>query len=196
MIFVPHLPGKHIWLMMYVPLPRKHILLGICVPLCRKHTPLLMLTSIWRWDLNERISRRPHCITALFTNLRILKFQSQLTIAFFAAVNHLSGPLRKHNFTSTGSTGHSLCFVIGGFRSVLCASCFKVRYTAAKNAIVKAAFKLESLHVCEKRSKWYFREIKGISVLLSWLVISLFNACYLIYTPPTPPPPPPPPQVK
>ena len=154
MTFFPHLPGKHIWLMMYVPLPRKHILLVKCVPLhrkhislvifvplpgehislvkcvplCRKHTPLLMLASIWRWDLNERISRRPHCITALFTNLRILKFQSQPTIAFFAAVNHLSGPLRKHNFTSTGSTGHSLCFVIGGFRSVLCASCFKVRY--------------------------------------------------------------------
>ena len=38
--------------------------------------------------------------TAPFTNMRILKFESQPTIAFFAAVNHLNGPLRKLNFTS------------------------------------------------------------------------------------------------
>ena len=44
--------------------------------------------------------------TTLFTNMRILKFKSQLTIAFFAAVNHLNGPLRKQNFTLTGSKGH------------------------------------------------------------------------------------------
>ena len=48
------------------------------------------------------------CITALFTNMRILKFKSQLTIAFFAAVNHLNGPLRKQNFTLTGSKGQGL----------------------------------------------------------------------------------------
>ena len=46
--------------------------------------------------------------TALFTNMRIVKFKSHLTIAFFAAVNHLSGPLRKQNFTLTGSKGHGL----------------------------------------------------------------------------------------
>ena len=46
--------------------------------------------------------------TALFTNMRILKFKSQLTIAFFAAVNHLNGPLRKKNFILTGSKGHGL----------------------------------------------------------------------------------------
>ena len=33
--------------------------------------------------------------------MRILKFKSQLTIAFFAAVNHRNGPLRKQNFTLT-----------------------------------------------------------------------------------------------
>ena len=38
-------------------------------------------------------------LAALFTNMRILKFKSQPTIAFFAAVNHLNGPLRKQNFT-------------------------------------------------------------------------------------------------
>ena len=32
---------------------------------------------------------------ALFTNMRILKCKSQLTIAFLAAVNHLNGPLRN-----------------------------------------------------------------------------------------------------
>ena len=47
-------------------------------------------------------------ITALFTNMQILKFKSQLTIAFFAAVNHLNGPLRKQNFTLTDSKGHGL----------------------------------------------------------------------------------------
>ena len=35
--------------------------------------------------------------------MRALKFKSQLVIAFFAAVNHLKGPLRKQNFTSTRS---------------------------------------------------------------------------------------------
>ena len=64
-------------------------------------------------------------LTALFTNMPILKFKSQLTIAFFAAVNHLNGPLRKQNFTLTGSKGHCLGFVIGGFRSVLCVSVFQ-----------------------------------------------------------------------
>ena len=46
--------------------------------------------------------------TALFTNMRIVKFKSQLTIASFTAVNHLNGPLRKQNFTLTGSKDHAL----------------------------------------------------------------------------------------
>ena len=41
----------------------------------------------------------PQIRIALFTNMRILKFRSQSTIAFFAAVNHLNGLLRKQ-FTS------------------------------------------------------------------------------------------------
>ena len=63
--------------------------------------------------------------TTLFTNMRILKFKSQLTIAFLTAVNHLNGPLRKQNFTLTGSKGHGLWFLIGGFRSVLGVSVFQ-----------------------------------------------------------------------
>ena len=54
-----------------------------------------------------------------------LEFRNQPTIAFFAAVNHLNGPLRKQNFTLTGSKGQGLWFVIGGFRSVLCVSVFQ-----------------------------------------------------------------------
>ena len=57
--------------------------------------------------------------------MRILKFKSQLTIAFFAAVNYLNGPLREQNFSLTGSKGHGLWFVIDGFRSVLCVSVFQ-----------------------------------------------------------------------
>ena len=57
--------------------------------------------------------------------MRILKFKSQLTIAFFTAVNHLKEPLRKQNFTLTGSKGHGLRCVIGGFRSLLCVSVFQ-----------------------------------------------------------------------
>ena len=40
-------------------------------------------------------------------------------------VNHLSGPLRKRKFSSTGSKGLCLWFVIGGFRSVFCVSVFQ-----------------------------------------------------------------------
>ena len=67
----------------------------------------------------------PYIFTALFTNMRIVKFKSQMTIAFFAAVNHLSGPLRKQNFTLTVSKGHGLRFVIDGFRTVLYVSVFQ-----------------------------------------------------------------------
>ena len=42
--------------------------------------------------------------TALFKNTRTLKFKGQLTFTYFAAANHLSGPLRKQ------------WSVIGGFR--------------------------------------------------------------------------------
>ena len=70
------------------------------------------------FHLVEKIMRfhvdcAPQIRIALFTKMRILKFRSQPTIAFFAAVNHLNGPLRKQSFTSRG------------FRSVLCVSLFQ-----------------------------------------------------------------------
>ena len=47
-------------------------------------------------------------ITENFGCVRILKIRGQQTIAFFAAVSHLNGPLRKQNFTLTGSKGQGL----------------------------------------------------------------------------------------
>ena len=82
-------------------------------------------------------------ITALFTNMPILKFKSQLTIAFFAAVNHLNGPLRKQNFTLMGfkRSRFVICDWWISIRFVcLCVSrfvaCVRNYETAAKNVIV------------------------------------------------------------
>ena len=64
---------------------------------------------------------------------RILKFKSELTFAFFAAVNHISGPLRTQRFTSTG-------FVICGWWipiCLVCFSCFKGRFLSNKNSALK-----------------------------------------------------------
>ena len=77
------------------------------------------------YELVISIHLESNSLTALFTNMRILKFKSRLTIAFFAAVNHLNGPLRKQDFTLMSSKGQGLGFVIGGFRSVLCVSVFQ-----------------------------------------------------------------------
>ena len=41
-------------------------------------------------------------ITVPFNNVN----SAQSMVVFFAAVNHLGGPLRKQKFTSTGSKGH------------------------------------------------------------------------------------------
>ena len=76
------------------------------------------------WLIPSHRSLCPCKLTALFTNMRSLKFKSQLTIPFFAAINHLNRPLRKQNFTLIGSKGQGLRFVIGGFRTVLCVSVF------------------------------------------------------------------------
>ena len=68
-------------------------------------TEMMMTTTriVYDEDHVDDIGMRM-TITALFTNMRILKFKSQL----FAAVNHLNGPLRKQNFTLTGSKRQGL----------------------------------------------------------------------------------------
>ena len=58
-------------------------------------------------EKNNSLKKRAE-VTTLFINMQILKFKSRLTFAFFAAVNHLSRPLRKQKFTSTVSKGHGL----------------------------------------------------------------------------------------
>ena len=88
-------------------------------------------------------------LTVLFKNTRILKFKSQLTFAFFAAVDHFryfSGAHWKHKFTSTSSKGHGLGFVIGVFRSVLCVSVFQ-------GLLLVIVIMIEFARVFEKRSK-------------------------------------------
>ena len=75
--------------------------------------------AIFDYDRNMMVN-----FTTLFKNMQIWKFKSPLTFAFFAAVNHFSRPLRKEKFTSMGSKGSGLWFVIGGFRSSLCVSLF------------------------------------------------------------------------
>ena len=72
-----------------------------------------------------------HFIYSSFWLLRFSKTRklwsskAVFTFAFFTVVNHLSGPLKKQNFTETGSKGHGLWSVIGVFWSVLCFSVFQ-----------------------------------------------------------------------
>ena len=66
-------------------------------------------------------ANQDHLFTALFTNMRILKFRSQPTIPFFAAVNHLILTDLLGNKTLLNGFKRS-CFVICGFQSVLCFS--------------------------------------------------------------------------
>ena len=66
----------------------------------------------------------------IFSEIRCIALcvlQTSKEFCIFCSVNHLRGPFRKHMFTCTSSKGHGLRFVIGGFRSVLFVSCFKVR---------------------------------------------------------------------
>ena len=68
---------------------------------------------------------------SLFTAYRVFqkhtnsKVKSQQLFVFFAAVNHLSGLLRKQNFTQTGSKGHGLWSVIGGSLDPFCVLVFQ-----------------------------------------------------------------------
>ena len=91
------------------------------------------------------------CYSAFQKHVNSKVEKASCRFAFFAAVNHLSGPLRKQNFTLTGSKGHGLWFVICEFRSVLCVSLLQgsllvimivIIIDGSKNAFTKAAFEL------------------------------------------------------
>jgi len=76
-----------------------------------------------KYNDNEFETKLKIKFTVLSKNTRILKLKRQLMFAFFAPINNLNRPLRKQKFTSVGSKGHGLQFVIGGFQSILCV-CF------------------------------------------------------------------------
>ena len=103
----------------------------------------------------------------------MLKFKSQLTFAFFAAVHHLSRPLRKQKFTSTGSRGHGCYWWLEDFDPFCVFLCFKVRYlwswlwlTAANNVIVKVAFMNEYVRALLRFSK----ALEFWSLKANWLL--------------------------
>ena len=58
-----------------------------------------------------------YCVFQKHVNSKVEKANCRFAI--------FSGPLRKQNFTLTGSKGHGLWFVIGEFRSVSCVSLFQ-----------------------------------------------------------------------
>ena len=93
-----------------------------------------------RWKMRSRHGKQFHtnhyilfsqasswclCNSAFQKHVNSKVEKASCRFAFFAAVNHLSGPLRKQNFTLTGSKGYGLWFVIGEFRSVYCVSLFQ-----------------------------------------------------------------------
>ena len=97
----------------------------------------------------DNLLRKALMLTSLFTNMRILKFRSQQTIAFFAAVNHLNRPLRKQNFTSRVQKV-MVCDLWISIRFV----CFSVsRFLACdRNYDWRQRVRVR-MHVCEKRIK-------------------------------------------
>ena len=53
-------------------------------------------------DSNGNARKKIQCaITAVFNNMRTLKFKTEQTIGLFTAVNHLSGPLGNQKFILT-----------------------------------------------------------------------------------------------
>ena len=84
----------------------------------------------------------PYCIFQKHANA------SYLTFAFFAAVNHLTGPLRKQRFYFNEFKVHGLWFVIGEFQSVLCFYVFQGPLLVVENMI-----DCRSHVIIEKRSE-------------------------------------------
>ena len=117
----------------------------------------------------------------------ILKIKSQLTFALFAAVNHLSGPLREQTFTSTGSKGHGLLFVTGGFRSVMFVSVLQgsllviliVIDGSEKRKCEGGFLNFKVPRVFEKRSK----KLSLISLCLCYFYV-LWSSLFKVYTSP------------
>ena len=87
----------------------------------------------------------PQIRIALFTNMRILKFRGQPTIAFFAGVNHLNRLLRKQNLTSRVQK-IMVCDLWISIRSV----CFSVsRFSAGSLLVIVIMIDGSDKHNCE-----------------------------------------------
>ena len=63
----------------------------------------------------------------LFIKMRILKFKSQLTFAFFTVINHLSGSLRKQKFSQRVQKTMICDLLLVDFDPFCVFLCFKVR---------------------------------------------------------------------
>ena len=107
----------------------------------------------------DNLLRKALMLTSLFTNMRILKFRSQQTIAFFAAVNHLNRPLRKQNFTSRVQkvmvcdlwiSIRFVCFSVSRFLACDRNYDWRQRKTQLWRWLLNFRVRM---HVCEKRIK-------------------------------------------
>ena len=127
----------------------------------RNSVALWFHSNIWnpfrqQWQCKEKIQC---AITAVFNNMRTLKFKTEQTIGLFAAVNHLSGPLGNQKFILTSWKDHGLWLVdfvlfYGGFGvldgsllvTVILIECSEKRHWEVE-------VKLQCSRVGEKRSK-------------------------------------------
>ena len=110
-------------------------------------------------------------ITVLFKNTWTLKFKSQLTFAFYSAVNHP----RKQNLTYKWDQQAMVCdlAVIGGFCYVLRVSVFQGLFLVIIIMIdgSENRFQLWRSRVCEKRSK----------VEWLWSLLYLSETCFIFF---------------
>ena len=105
--------------------------------------------------------------------------------------NHLSGPLRKRTFSSTGSKGHCLWFVIGGFRSILWVSVFQVSLLVIllwpkpdvdiPNIFDRFHPWTSDFQIAMRQKYWRFRLTFGI-VKVRWSAVYLFTCLVYVST--------------
>ena len=73
---------------------------------------LIMVRVLTETFISTASKEKIQCaITAVFNNTRTLKFKSEQTIGFFAAVNHLSGPLGNQKFVLMSWKDHGFWLV-------------------------------------------------------------------------------------
>ena len=201
MIFLPDLPGIHVSLVIYVPLPRKHIPLVKCVPLPKKHISLVICSTgkhIFNWETHipgeicslceKHISLviwvllpKKHVSFVIYVPLPMKHIS--LVVCFLVRETHIPNEMC---FSYPGK--HILSVPLPRKQTLLV-----IFVSLSKKHIPLLMLTLWRWDLKEWISrghhciKWYFRENKGIWVLLSWLVMvlnaSLFLMLILYYTP-------------